>query len=61
MKTHIFYFALLFSISALAQYKTKENITVSDKQHDDMYLAGETINTKAPIMGDMVWREELLQ
>ena len=54
MKKYILAFTLLFSIGALAQYKTGESITISEKHNDDMYISGETIRTEAPVVGDLV-------
>lgn len=54
MKNYALFLGIFFSVFAMAQHKTGENVTVSDKINDDAYLAGETIRLEAPILGDLV-------
>ncbi|MFX0557848.1 polymer-forming cytoskeletal protein [Maribacter sp. CXY002] len=54
MKAHLLYFCLLLSIVSFAQQKDKTNVTLTDRQDDDTYLAGENVRSEAPINGDMV-------
>jgi hypothetical protein len=53
MRTLVFYLGILFSFSISAQ-QAGENITVSERQNDDLYAAGEQIRMEAPVFGDVV-------
>ena len=55
MRTLLLYFGLFFTMTSLAQQQNREHITLSEKQNDDTYLAGETIQVEAPIIGDAVF------
>ena len=54
MKTLLYVFLFLVSFIAHCQSDTDKDVTVLEKQNDDIYLAGDQINIKAPIHGDAV-------
>jgi len=54
MKTLLSIFLFLISFLAYSQYNTDEDVTILEKQNDDIYIAGDNINIKAPINGDAV-------
>ncbi len=55
MRTLLLYFGIFFTSISFAQQNESENITLSEKQNDDTYRAGETIRMEAPITGDAVF------
>ncbi|WP_281541163.1 polymer-forming cytoskeletal protein [Maribacter aestuarii] len=54
MRTFILYAGILFS-SAISAQQAGENITISERQKDDLYAAGEQIRMEAPVFGDVVF------
>ncbi len=54
MKTLLFVFAFLMSFMTYAQFEADKYVTISKKQNDDVYLAGEDININAQVDGDAV-------
>lgn len=55
MKTLLLYLGIFFTTISFAQQNESKNITLSEKQNDDTYRAGETIRMEAPITGDAVF------
>ncbi|NHF59613.1 hypothetical protein FK220_009695 [Flavobacteriaceae bacterium TP-CH-4] len=54
MKTLILFLGLLFPLAAVAQYESSKQKTISEKQYDDLYRAGDTVNIDATVAGDVV-------
>lgn len=54
MKILLYLFVFLASFVVQAQYEADKEITLSEKQDDDVYLAGETIKIDAQVNGDAV-------
>ncbi len=54
MKTLFLFLALLLPILSMGQDNWGEDITVTEKQNDDIYLAGEEVNINTTVKGDVV-------
>lgn len=50
----LFVLACLGSWSTSAQLKSGEDIVISERVRDDLYVAGGTVTVNAPIMGDLI-------
>lgn len=54
MKTRLFLIGLLCSLLSFGQHEPERDITVSERQNDDIYRAGENIIVDAQVDGDVV-------
>ncbi len=54
MKTLALLFALMLPSLTLAQSESKEKVTISKEQNDDIYLTGEEVRIHAKVDGDLV-------
>ncbi len=54
MKAILLLWVFLYTLTAAAQFKSGENVSIDQPQEDDIYLAGELINVNKTIYGDMV-------
>ncbi|MEJ1222861.1 polymer-forming cytoskeletal protein [Sediminicola sp. 1XM1-17] len=54
MKTYIWMWAFFFAFVSHAQFKSGENVTITQPQDDDIYLAGEAVNINNKVRGDVV-------
>ena len=54
MKTRTLLFIWLFPLLAISQFKSREDVSISTPQNDDIYLAGEDISIDAKVKGDVV-------